>query len=197
MFIHIHCCLGDVWVRVRKTIVQTDGDGRAGAHCEYNQGILVDQPQEPLMAIMPLAMAIIAHVEYGHSLVVLLSYNIWDGGAGPAGRGHDHRYWRAQGWLPPRRLPSQPRPGRSLRSLHRTTIKSHLSVIGTGMCCNVIKSYKGINPSLSLAWVCRVSGFLIFCVQQKNTSVIITHKQTFHGHSVFSAPVNYTTQTEW
>ena len=57
------------------------------------------------------------------------------------------------------------------------------------MCCIVIKSYKGMNPSLSLAWVCRVSGFLIFCVQQKNTSVIITHKQTFHGHSVFSAPV--------
>ena len=137
----IHYCLGDVWVRIRKTIVQTDGDGRAGAHCEYNQGILVDQPQKPLMAIMPLAMAIIAHVEYGHSLVVLLSYNIWDGGAGPAGRGHDHRYWRAQGWLPPWRLPSQPRPGRSLRSLHRTTIKSHLSLIGPGMCWIVVLSH--------------------------------------------------------
>ena len=71
-----HYCLGDVWVRIRKTIVQTDGDGRAGANCEYNTGILGDQPQKPLMAIMPLAMAIIAHVEYGHSLVVLLSYNI-------------------------------------------------------------------------------------------------------------------------
>ena len=35
----IHCCAGDVRVRVRKTIVQTDGDGRAGAHCEYNLAI--------------------------------------------------------------------------------------------------------------------------------------------------------------
>ena len=175
MFIHIHCCSGDVWVRVRKTIVQTDGDGRAGAHCEY------------ILAM--------TFMDNGH--IIYYGHDIWDGGAGPAGRGHDLRYWRAQGWLPPRRLPSQPRPGRSLRSLHRTTIKSHLSLIGPGMCWIVIKSYKGINPSLSLARVCRVSGFLIFCVQQKNTSVIITHKQTFHGHSVFSAPVNYTTQTEW
>ena len=84
------------------------------------------------MAIFYIAMEIMAFINNGQ--------NIWDGGAGPAGRGHDHRYWRAQGWLPPWRLPSQPRPGRSLRSLHRTTIKSHLSVIGPGMCLIVMLS---------------------------------------------------------